>query len=266
MGHIFWNESFRLMDSGEQVEVLAIGDSWFHYPFNNLITPLYEALERPTIYVIGQNGARADDLSEGSWLKNFARMLDGYPAIRLVCISAGGNDFAGVGDLDDRILAEDCSAATTVGTCYQPNEPAGVFDAIEEAYGELIEVVGVRRPDVTVLLHNYDYAIPDGRSLPGVPCWLKLPMDNRRVPTAGAPRGGLRREIVRDLVDRFTLCLDAVETQGDGVSVPRTELVWTAGTLRDSEWANELHPTPAGFNRLVAECWAGPARTALGLE
>jgi hypothetical protein len=55
MGHIFCNEYFRLLDSGETVDVLAIGDSWFHYPFNNLITALYEALERPTIFVIGEN-------------------------------------------------------------------------------------------------------------------------------------------------------------------------------------------------------------------
>jgi hypothetical protein len=68
MGHIFWNDSARLFDSGETIGVLAIGDSWFHYPFNNLITPLYTALERPTIYVIGESGARADELCQGSWL------------------------------------------------------------------------------------------------------------------------------------------------------------------------------------------------------
>ena len=75
MGHIFWNETIQLIDSGENVDVLAIGDSWFHYPFNNLITPLHGALARPTIYVIGENGARADELSTGSWLANFRKML-----------------------------------------------------------------------------------------------------------------------------------------------------------------------------------------------
>ena len=76
MGHIFWNERIKLIDSGEMVDVLAIGDSWFHYPFNNLITPLHAALARPTIYVIGENGARADELSTGSWLASFRAMLD----------------------------------------------------------------------------------------------------------------------------------------------------------------------------------------------
>jgi hypothetical protein len=261
MGHIFWNDLSRLQDSGETVDVLATGDSWLHYPFNNLVTPLHEALERPTIYVIGENGARADELCQGSWLANLRKMLSWYPQIRLVCISAGGNDFAGVGDLDDKILATDCSAATSLADCYRAGEPDGVFAAVEAAYRSLIEAIGALRPDVKVLVHNYDYAIPDGRALPGVRSWLKLPMDNARVPTAGAPRDGLRREIVSDLIDRFTLRLDSLESS----SSQPVELVWSAGTLADTEWANELHPKPSGFAKIANDCWSGPARHALGL-
>jgi hypothetical protein len=188
-------------------------------------------------------------------------MLSWYPQIRLVCISAGGNDFAGVGDLDDKILATDCSAATSLADCYRAGEPDGVFAAVEAAYRSLIEAIGALRPDVKVLVHNYDYAIPDGRALPGVRSWLKLPMDNARVPTAGAPRDGLRREIVSDLIDRFTLRLDSLESS----SSQPVELVWSAGTLADTEWANELHPKPSGFAKIANDCWSGPARHALGL-
>ena len=262
MGHIFWNDSSRLVDSGEQIDVLALGDSWFHYPFNNLITPLYSALEQPTIYVIGENGARADELCTGSWLANFRRMLVDYPQIRLVCISGGGNDFAGIGDLDDKILAADCSNATTLDACYRALQPQSVFAAVEQAYHTLLAAIAAVRPDVPVLVHNYDYAIPDGRTLAGLKSWLKLPMDNDRVPVPSAPLGGLRREIVRDLIDRFTLTLDAVES---ATVSPRVRLVWSAGTLSDREWANELHPRPRGFEKLVADCWSGPARAALGL-
>ncbi len=266
MGHIFWNEYIRLIDSGENVEVLALGDSWFHYPFNNLMTPLHGALEQPTIYVIGENGARADELCLGSWLANFRKLLIQYASIRLVCISAGGNDFAGVGDLDDRILAPDCSGAMALADCYRAGEPGGVFDAVEAAYRTIIAAVAAVRTDVTVLVHNYDYAIPDGRTLPGMRSWLKLPMDNVRVPLAGAPLAGLRREIVGDLIDQITLRLLELEATLNGPSQPAVELVWSAGTLNDSAWANELHPKPGGFSRLVNEAWSGPARRALGLS
>jgi hypothetical protein len=265
MGHIYWNDYSRLQDSGETVDVLALGDSWFHYPFNNLITPLYEALERPTIFVIGENGARADELCTGQWLANFGRMLGDYPSIRLVCVSGGGNDFAGVGDLDDKILKPDCSAETGADGCYRAGEPTGTFAAVSNAYRDIVMAIAAQRPDVTVLLHNYDYAIPDGRALPGLKSWLKLPMDNCRVPSAGAPVDGIRRELVRDLIDRFTLALDDVVSGATTTGQPVVELVWSAGTLTDSQWANELHPKPSGFNRLVADCWSGPSRRALGL-
>ncbi len=266
MGHIFWNERIKLIDSGEMVDVLAIGDSWFHYPFNNLVTPLYEALARPTIYVIGENGARADELSTGSWIASFRTMLTDYPTIRLVAISAGGNDFAGVGDLDAKLLRADCTGAATADACFRPAQPDGVFADVGNAYRVLLAAVAAIRPGATVLVHNYDYAIPDGRTLPGLRSWLKLPMDNCRVPVAGAPQGGVRRDIVRGLIDHFTLCLDDVVAAPAGPNPPAVELVWSAGTLSDTAWANELHPRPSGFGKLVAECWSGPARHALGLS
>src|SRR3954471_16051692 len=156
MGHIFWNERIRLIDSGEQVDVPAIGDSWFHYPANNLITPLHAALERPTIYVVGENGARADELCTGSWLNHFTTILKDYPGIRLVCISAGGNDFAGIGVLDDKVLQADCTGHANADACYRAGQPVGVFATVEGAYRTLLGTVFSLRPAVTVLVHNYD--------------------------------------------------------------------------------------------------------------
>ena len=265
MGHIFVNQYFQLINSGENVDVLAIGDSWFHYPNNNLVPPLYGVLEQPTLYVLGDNGARADELCAGSWFANFTRMLTDYPTIKLVCTSAGGNDFAGVGDLDDKILKADCSAATSAEQCFRTGQPGGVFAAVVASYRTLLDAVSAMHPGLPVLLHNYDYAIPDGRTLPGMRSWLKLPMDNCRVPTAGAPLGGIRREIVRILIDHFTLALDALEAAYTGGTKARAELVWTAGTLGNAEWANELHPKPRAFNRLGREGWRTPARRAVGL-
>jgi hypothetical protein len=89
-------------------------------------------------------------------------------------------------------------------------------------------------------------------------------MDNCRVPLAGAPLDGVRRDIVRALIDHFTLRLDGLASAPPGPQPP-VELVWSAGTLGDGAWANELHPRPSGFARLVNECWSGPARRALGL-
>lgn len=55
---IFRNACIDLMSSGRTVDVLALGESWFHDPFDNLTNPLCEVLERPAVCVIGENRAR----------------------------------------------------------------------------------------------------------------------------------------------------------------------------------------------------------------
>ena len=59
---------------------------------------------------------------------------------------------------------------------------------------------------------------------------------------------------------RFTLALDDVASAASAFPDTPVELVWSAGTLADREWANELHPKAAGFARLVRECWIAPGR------
>ena len=58
---------------------------------------------------------------------------------------------------------------------------------------------------------------------------------------------------------------ESIASLAGALAKAQAELVWTAGALSDSDWANELHPKPAAFSRLVSDCWSGPARKALGL-
>ena len=74
MGKIFFNQYEALLNSGENVEVLAIGDSWFHDPANNLMSPLHRVLDHATTYVLGDNGERADSLCSGHWMRWLRQM------------------------------------------------------------------------------------------------------------------------------------------------------------------------------------------------
>jgi hypothetical protein len=56
---------------------------------------------------------------------------------------------------------------------------------------------------------------------------------------------------VNHLIDRFTIVMQALEQ-----SNPMVRFVRSAGCLKKSEWANELHPKPAGFTKLALERWA----------
>jgi hypothetical protein len=39
----------------------------------------------------------------------------------------------------------------------------------------------------------------------------------------------------------------------------------SSGTLAEDEWANELHPTPEGFDRIVRERWIPVVAPLLGV-
>jgi hypothetical protein len=58
-------------------------------------------------------------------------------------------------------------------------------------------------------------------------------------------------DVVRRLMDDFIATLKALTDPAQNHDV---YLVQTAGTLQAADWANEMHPTPAGFKRL-GECF-----------
>jgi len=243
----YWDEQ-RMQGAGEFPHVLAIGDSWFWYPFNNLLTPIWNYWGgNRVILAQGTVGAEAVDLASGRWLRDFRRILKwNKSTIRTVLMSAGGNDFAGMDDMS-RILKPDCRNAATGEDCFDADEAQGLmFHDVANAYRTLIGEVAERCPEAYVVLHNYDYAIPSGKAIFGLGHWLKDPMDAVGVPAAVQPLA------VDYLIDTFSSALALVQHE-----FPlRTLFVNSVGTLDPSDWANELHPTPSGFNKLVDVAWA----------
>jgi hypothetical protein len=79
-------------------------------------------------------------------------------------------------------------------------------------------------------------------------------MDLAQVPSA------LRRPLVRELIDRLEIMLRGLDDPSAQV-----HCVDSSGTLAEDEWANELHPTPAGFDRIVRERWIPVVAPLLGV-
>lgn len=236
------------MQANDEVpRILALGDSWFCYPANNLLNPIFNEVNGAVILGQGANGAEAEEMVHPRYLKPFEAALKGYPSIKAVLISAGGNDFAGLEDLP-LILREDCSAAEYADQCYRKAQPDILLDSVGGFIGTLIDSVRRLRPGARVLLHHYDYAIPDGRGFLGFGQWLKAPMDDALVPKPDQLEfGSLRREIVRMLIDGLAERLRPLAY----ADPDRVTFIETAGTLKDVQWANELHPTPGGFTRIA---------------
>lgn len=246
----YWDEGVML-GSGDFPDIVAIGDSWFWYPLNNLLIPIYGLWAgNKIVFAQGKVGAEAEELSQGKYLKNFRRILKGYPGIQAVLISAGGNDFAGDDDLS-KILNPPaiCRNATTGAECFDAQALKDLlFGTVVNAYRILINEVATHRGEALVFLHNYDYAIPSGLGFLGYGKWLKYPMDQMGVPSPVQPLA------VNYLIDTFNDVLAQIHYEFPD----RTLLIDTSGVLSPGDWANELHPTMGGFNKLVAKAWQQP--------
>ena len=77
----FWDEN-EMISEGYGAEILALGDSWFWYPANNLLSPISRWVSPPrTILALGNNGAEAQEYVHDYYLDNFVRCLKTYTNI-----------------------------------------------------------------------------------------------------------------------------------------------------------------------------------------
>lgn len=243
-----WNES-ELSANDVFPTILAIGDSWFWYPKNNLATPLHKILNRNKAHIMlvrGHNGAESIEYMSGPIRAQIEIDLDkikGYgKTLKAVFISGGGNDFAGKDDML-ALLQKNCSTANTSQQCFKNNQPKILFGKVQSALLSVVDLVQKKIPGTPVFVHGYDYANPNGKGFFGIGQWLQYPMDSCNV------RRDLHQAVVNMLIDQFRLILENTCNQA-----PTLRLVDERNTLKPDDWANELHPTMPGFNRL-AKCW-----------
>lgn len=229
--------------------VLAIGDSWFWYIKNNLANPLHRILNKNKeniILVRGANGAEATEYQSGPIREQIEWDLDrikGYGNyIKAVFLSGGGNDLADPKDFVP-LLLPDCSGAKSPDQCFLNGQPTTLFSTVSTAILSVVQLVEQNIPGTPVFVHSYDYANPNGKGFLGLGQWLQYPMNLCKVPQK------LHQPLIDYLINAYWDSL--VEAQK---IAPTINLIDQRGTLTRGEWANELHPTARGFNK-VAKHW-----------
>lgn len=248
------------VQEGHFPAMLAIGDSWFWYPFvSNLLAEL-SAVVKPdysNILALGKIGATLESYATGVHAPAFARELRPTYAqyYSAVLFSGGGNDAVNWG----LCLKTNCMGLTQAADCLDPIKLA---TAMQDLQGWLVALINevhlafdsaaLRRPDIFV--HCYDYAPPNGEParipLLGMRLlgpWLKPAMDTAKV----ADDYSLRQEIVRLLMKRLQATFSQLDSDTD-----RVHVIKSVGTLDPAtDWANELHPTGLGFQKLMHGPW-----------
>lgn len=235
----------------QRLVLLTEGDSWFSYPLNANIADHIEMMNDFSILRLEHNGDEAREiLAAGSeQLKKLKYYLKNYP-VEALLISAGGND----------LIAEELAKVLQKrvnGGAWQTSLKAAalsaVLDDIVAGYARLLDARDNLRPNCVVITHSYCYFQPTGRKATGPFGLLKAGPWMRPVLVAkGIDPDTEGREIARYLVDELHARLTALAAARRRFHVVDMR---TALPPDNVHWADEIHPSGAGFRRLAEDCW-----------
>lgn len=257
-----------------QKMLIALGDSWFAYwPRGDVL----DVLERKFHYNVdsraragstlaemifevppGDQIPDADDTAQGEQLKWLTARIQGLTSeekssLKAILLSGGGNDVVG-----DKQTLKSLVHPAAEGHA-QPVKEEMLVKLVDGRLRELltvmlsaittVSVASVGRK-VPILLHGYDYPVPDGRGV-FLNVWLKPGLVE-----LGYNALEDRKKILKTLIDRLNMMQIALLQNPEFAHVLHANLRGTLSTL-DADyqefWQNELHPTiPTGFE-LVAD-------------
>ena len=147
--------------------LIAEGDSWFDYPFHDVL----QMLEDDFLYdveSVAHKGDTVEDMAHsGGQFEEFARRLEkllrANKVPKAILLSGGGNDIAG----DEFAILLNHAASSL--PAINDDIARGLIDVrLRAAYTRIISGLTtiaqtyLGRP-VPIVTHGYDYALPDGR-------------------------------------------------------------------------------------------------------
>lgn len=239
--------------------LIAEGDSWFDYPFNDVLSML-EDEHGFDVESVAHMGDTVEDMAySGGQFDAFARRLEKLLAQGRVpdaiLLSGGGNDIAG--DEFAILLNHAASGLETINA----DVVRGVVDVrLKNAYafliGGLTEIATryLGRP-LPIVVHGYDYPVPDGRGYAGGFSLLPGPWLQPGFRRKGYADQKKNFKTVAQLIDRFNDMLQVLSAAPEHAHVRyvnlRNTLAWDSNYKTD--WANELHPTKRGFKAVAAK-------------
>lgn len=238
--------------------LVAAGDSWFDYPFHNVLTILHDDYGY-NVESTSHNGDPIETMAYlGGQIDGLSRMFQKVSAQgakpKAVLLSGGGDDIAGK---EFGMLLNNKNSA--IGGWNADVLKGVVQDRIAAAYVAMFNAIDslsnrFAGRTLPILIHGYDYPVPDGRGflggwpLPGP--WLQP---------------GFREKAFDDLAETVALMKSAMDMFNQMLIELTATAEWAhvhfvdlRGTLRTDDtykesWANELHPTEEGFRAVTAK-------------
>jgi hypothetical protein len=233
--------------TADPLQILAEGDSWFDYPVplfgGGVIPRLEDRLGLPIL-----NLAKAGDevrymlgveqrMMLSKWLKN------GSPAggeWDVLLFSGGGNDIV---DNQMALWVADYDPALDPAAHVKQSRMDTALALVRAGYEDLIELRDELSPNTHLIVHAYDFAIPDGRGFCLFGPWLEPTFTLRGFPSIEF--GG---EVLKVMMKQFAAMLQSLVR-------PNVTFLNGQGLLPPvkSSWHNELHPSKKGFDTFATK-------------
>lgn len=233
--------------------LIAEGDSWFDYPWTDVLR-LLEDEHGYDVESVAHKGDRVEEMAyAGGQLEELSRRLEKLlrngKVPSAVLLSGGGNDIAGA---EFGMLLNHASSAIAG---LNESIVSGVIDQrIRTAFITILSAITeiskqwIQRP-LPILVHGYDYPVPDGRGFLGGWAFLPGPWLQPGFREKGFAKIDDCKALMKKLIDRFNTMIADVASQPQFKHVTYVDLRKTlsvAGNYKQY-WANELHPTAKGF-------------------
>jgi lysophospholipase L1-like esterase len=242
--------------------LIAEGDSWFDYPFNDVLRMLedYHAYE---VESVAHKGDRVEEMAYGlgqleELTRTIEKLLRQGVIPKAILLSGGGNDVAG----DEFGMLLDHAQSPLPG--FNDQIVSGIIDQrVKIAYVTILSAVTQICEDrlnqkLPILVHGYDYPVPDGRGFAGGWWLLPGPWLEPGFREKGYAVMTERIRLMKQLIDRLNAMLKdiAAMTEFRHVTYINLRDTLSTGANYKQYWANELHPTEKGFelvtNRFAA--------------
>jgi lysophospholipase L1-like esterase len=237
--------------------LVAEGDSWFDYPFNDILS-LLEDQHGYDVESVAHKGDRVEEMAYGGGqldelTRRLEKLLRQGILPRAILLSGGGNDVAG--DEFGMLLNHAGSAISGLND----QVVTGVIDQrVRLAYVTILNAIThvcqARLARILpILVHGYDYPVPDGRGFLGGWWFLPGPWLEPGFREKGFARLPERITLAKQLIDRFNAQLRAVAALSAFPHVTYVDLRGTLSVGADYRtwWDNELHPTRLGFEHVT---------------
>ncbi len=240
--------------------LVAEGDSWFDYPFFDVLQELEEGFNYKVESVAHKGDTLEQMVYDLGQVDQLARALQKVKADgktpKAILLSGGGNDIAGT---EFGVLLNHKDSGLPA---INDQVVSGVFDtrlrvAMIELAGAVTHLCHVTfGGPLPILIHGYGHPVPDGRGYLGGFSILPGPWLEPGFRMKGYSNLQECTDLMVELIDKFNSVQKSI-AGGPGLEhvkyVDVRDLLsnTVAGGAYKKSWGNELHPTESGFQAVA---------------